>query len=158
MNLLLCGMGNIERGDDGFGPYIIHNLRSLKQIKTIDCGMHIENYLNKIVSEDPDLIVLLDTIEQCPPKGVLLRNEEIMHNQALSVTTHALPFSAMYDYLKAQGRSQIWLFGVKPLSYEAFSDSVKILAHEVIQAAKFLDIQDKINIINVYETLSSTLR
>ena len=151
-------MGNTKRGDDGFGPYIVSRLVSLKHIKTIDCGMYIENYLNAIVMLAPDLIIMLDTIEQGTSDAVLLKNEEIVHDQALSISTHNLPFSAVYEYLKHECRTDIWLFGVTARSYEAFSDHVRTIAHKVVCAMEFLDSQSKINIINVYETLSSTLR
>jgi hydrogenase maturation protease len=158
MTILLCGLGNTERGDDGFGPYIIKNLGDLKKIKTMDCGMHIENYLNKIISMAPDLIILFDTVEHGPADVVLLRNEEIVANQALSITTHNLPFNSIYDYLKKQSSADIWLVGVMPRSYLNLSDSVRSFAHKVIEWLKILDNESKISILNLYETLSSTLR
>jgi hydrogenase maturation protease len=151
-------MGNSERGDDGFGSYIASSLVSLKTIKTIDCGRYIENYLNTIVNMAPDLIILFDTVKHGASDTLLLKNEEIVRDHALSISTHNLPFSAVYEYLKHECRADIWLFGVTARSYETFSNYVKTIAQKVICAMEFLDSQSKINIINVYETLSSTLR
>ncbi|MBN2620459.1 hydrogenase maturation protease [candidate division WOR-3 bacterium] len=158
MTVLLCGMGNIERGDDGFGPYVVQHLGTLKKMKTLDCGMHIENYLNTIIRMAPDLVLLLDTVENIPTQTVLLRNEEILKSQPLSLTTHVLPFSSMYEYIKDQCGAEVWLLGAAPQSYEHFSDPVRLLAQKVIRWSEFLDSEKEIDIINVYETLSSTLR
>lgn len=158
MILLLCGIGNIERGDDGFGPYVVQHLGTLKKMKTLDCGMHIENYLNTIIRMAPDLVLLLDTVENIPTQTVLLRNEEILKSQPLSMTTHVLPFSSMYEYIKDQCGAEVWLFGLMPRSFELLSDPVRLLAHKVIQWVEFIDNQLEVDIIKVYETLSSTFR
>jgi hydrogenase maturation protease len=158
MTILLCGIGNVERGDDGFGPYIIRNINKTQNIKTIDCGIYLENYLTKIVECDADLIVLLDTIRVDGKETLLLRNEEIVQNQALSVTTHNLPISAVYEFLREQGPADVWFLGIRPLSYQHFSEKIKAFADHLIAFFLLLDKQDKINIINIYENLSSTLR
>jgi hydrogenase maturation protease len=158
MTILLCGMGNIERGDDGFGPYVVDHLGSTDHIKILDCGMYIENYLNKIVDINADLIILLDTIDYDSKDIILIRNEEIIKDQSLSITTHNLPFNTIYDYLRTQCRAEIWLLGVKPISYDSFTERTKTCADRIIQIMEFLDSRSKINIMNVYETLSSTLR
>jgi hydrogenase maturation protease len=158
MRILLCGMGNTERGDDGFGPYIIRHLSTTSTVKTVDCGMHPENYLSKMISECPDVIVFLDTVSKQGCETVFLKDEEILEQSTLSVSTHNIPMSALYGYLKENCTARICFVGVRPLSYERMTEEVTTVAHRIIKYFDSLDNQKNINIIGIYENLSSTLR
>ena len=158
MRILLCGMGNTERGDDGFGPYIIRHLSNNDTVKTVDCGMHPENYLNTMISLYPDVIVFLDTVSKQGCKTVFLKDEEILEQSTLSVSTHNIPMSALYGYLKENCSARICFIGIRPSSYERMTEEVTALAHRIIQYFDSLDNQRNINIISIYENLSSTLR
>ena len=158
MKMLLCGIGNKDRGDDGFGAYILENIQESKCLRKIDCTLYPENYLNKMVNENPDLIIFLDTIKRQGSQNILLRNEEILENNPISVSTHNLPFSAIYEYLKANTQAKIWFLGVCPISFEKMSEITKTVAHKIMNALNFLDRQDNLNIIEIYETLSTTLK
>ncbi len=158
MKMLLCGIGNKDRGDDGFGAYILENIQESNYLRKIDCALYPENYLNKMVSENPDLIIFLDTIRRQGSQNILLRNGEILENNPISISTHNLPFSAIYEYLKANTRAKIWFLGICPISFEKMSETTKIVAHKIINALNFLDKQEKQDIIKIYETLSTTLK
>lgn len=158
MRILLCGMGNRERGDDGFGPYIVENIKETDHIKKIDCNLYPENYLNKIIALRPDLIIFLDTIKKQDLGAVLLKNKEILQGSPISISTHNLPFSAIYQYLKENTNAHIWFLGVKPYSYERLSDKIVTIANRIIDFLNSLDKQKKLSIIKTYETLSATLR
>lgn len=158
MKTLLCGIGNKDRGDDGFGTYILENIQESNCLRKIDCTLYPENYLNKMVSENPDLIIFLDTIRRQGSQNILLRNGEILEKNPISISTHNLPFSAIYEYLKANTQAKIWFLGIRPISYEKMSETTKTVAHKIINALNFLDKQENLNILKIYETLSTTLK
>jgi hydrogenase maturation protease len=158
MRMLLAGMGNRNRGDDGFGPYIVDNIQESDNLRKIDCTIYPENYLNKMIDESPDLIIFLDAVKREGSQAILLRNEEILENNSISISTHNLPLSAIYEYLKANTQARIWFLGVRPISFEKMSETTKKVAHKIINALNFLDSQEKPNIIKIYETLSTTLK
>lgn len=158
MRILLCGMGNRNRGDDGFGSYVVENIHESDTFKKINCSLYPENYLNKIVSFNPDLIIFLDTIKQNGLEVVLLRNEEITESSPISVSTHNLPFSSIYQYLKENSNAHIWFLGMKPHSYEQLSDETMARANRIIDVLNSLDKQKNLDIIKLYENLSTTLR
>ena len=158
MRIVLCGMGNKERGDDGFGPYIVENIQETDNIKKIDCNIYPENYLNKIIALHPDLIIFLDTIKKQDLRVILLKNKEILQGSPISISTHNLPFSAIYQYLKENTNAHIWFLGVKPYSYERLSDKTITIANRIIDFLNSLDGQKKLSIIKTYETLATTLR
>lgn len=151
-------MGNKSRGDDGFGHYLVENIRETATVKKIDCGLYPENYLNKIISYNPDLIIFFDTVQKQGEKHVLLRDDELLKHNPISVSTHNLPFSSIYYYLKENTRANIWFFGIQPISYTHLTEEIKSRAKRVIDTFNSLDTEYKINIIDFYETLSTTLR
>ncbi|KPK68506.1 hypothetical protein AMJ87_11805 [candidate division WOR_3 bacterium SM23_60] len=158
MKILLCGMGNRERGDDAFGPYVVDHINETANIRTIDCALYLENHLNQIIAHQPDLVVLLDTVQKDGQKAVLLKDREILDNATISVSTHNIPFSSIYDYMKENSNATIWFYGVQPFSYEHFTRQTIDSAKRVINIFNSLDSQNKINIIDLYETLSTTLK
>lgn len=151
-------MGNRSRGDDGFGPYVIEQIKETDSIKKVDCNLYPENYLNKIISYNPDLVIFFDAIQRHGEESVLLRDDEVLKNNTISVSTHSLPFSSIYYYLKENSHANIWLFGVRPISYTHLTEEVISSAKRVIDVFNSLDSEHQINIIKLYETLSLTLR
>ena len=156
--MLLAGMGNRDRGDDGFGSYIVDNIQEYDRLRKIDCHIYPENYLNIIVDENPDLIIFFDTVNKEGSKAVLLKNKEILEKNPISISTHNLPFSSIYEYLKVNTHADIWFLGISPISYEKMSLTTEKIAQKIINALNFLDNQGKLNIIKIYETLYTTLK
>lgn len=60
----IIGIGNIMRGDDGFGPRLIENLKK-KNIKAnlFDCGTVPENYIFPILTTSCDTVILVDAAD-----------------------------------------------------------------------------------------------
>jgi hydrogenase 3 maturation protease len=60
----IIGIGNIMRGDDGFGPKLIESLkkRSTKAI-LFDCGTVPENYIFPILATSCDTVILVDAAD-----------------------------------------------------------------------------------------------
>lgn len=158
MKILLCGLGNRERGDDGFGPYVVNHIQEKDHIKTMDCALTVENHLNQIIDLTPDLIIFFDTIQRKGQEPVLLRDEEMLNNISISLSTHNLPLRAMYDYLKESSHAALWLYGVPSHSYEHLTPDTIKRAERVATFFNSLDNKNKITIIDLYETLSTTLK
>jgi hydrogenase maturation protease len=158
MVIVACGVGQRDRGDDGFGPYVIEQLRGQKSIRKIDCGLYPENYLNKITALAPNLVIFFDTIMNDQESAVVLMNEEILERTPVSVTTHSLSFAAMYEFLRANGVSDIFFFGVPVLSYEVLSKETRDTADRIIAILNKVDKHPGFGIINLYEALSEQIR
>lgn len=158
MKILLCGMGNRERGDDAFGPYVIDHIHETDNIRTMDCALYLENHLNQIIAHHADLVILFDTVQKDGQKAVLLTDEEILDKATISVSTHNVPFSSIYDYMKENSHAAIWFYGIQPHSYEHLTHQAIDSAKRVVDVFNSLDNQNKINIIGLYETLSTTLK
>lgn len=59
----LVGIGNPLRGDDGFGPALIQELRGKVTWPLFDCETAPENYITPILNTNPDTIVFLDAAD-----------------------------------------------------------------------------------------------
>lgn len=158
MRIVVCGIGSRNRGDDGFGPYIIEHLKDNAAIEKIDCDLYPENYLNKICSISPNLVIFLDTIKGGDAEAILLRNKEIIEQSSLSVTTHNLPFSAVVQFLHEHGVPEVFFLGVQATSYERLTPRVKDIAERIIAVLDTIDKAQGIDIIRLYEALSEQLR
>jgi hydrogenase maturation protease len=158
MRIVVCGIGNKERGDDAFGPYVVGCLREQKGLKKIDGGLYPENYLNKIVALAPDLVIFLDTITREEEQAIILMDDEIVRRSPVSVTTHSLSFGAMCEFMRASGVQHVLFLGVPALSYEQFSTETRELADRVISVLNNVDKTGDASIINIHEELSEQIR
>ena len=61
--IVLVGIGNPLRGDDGFGPALIAALDGQVRAVCIDAGTAPESYAGKIIKENPDTVVFVDAAD-----------------------------------------------------------------------------------------------
>lgn len=158
MRIVVCGIGNVERGDDAFGPFVVAHLHEGERLRKIDCGLYPENYLNEIVSLAPDMVLFLDTVRGPEKTSVLLKNDEILGQSSLSISTHNLPFAALYGFLRGSGVREICFAGVPVRSYEVFSVPVRTVAERLVTLLNDVDKINSFDIMEIYEALSERLR
>ncbi len=97
---IIMGIGNELNGDDAIGVLIVRKLkRKLKDWEIIDAGTMPENYTSKIERLNPELLVMIDAIEdkELPPGDVKI--VEPSHIGKLALSTHSIPLSVLYGYL-----------------------------------------------------------
>ncbi len=97
---ILMGIGNEVNGDDAIGVLVARKLKELlKDWEIIDAGIMPENYTSKIERLKPELLVMIDAIEEenTAPGEVKIVERDSLSNLVLS--THSLPLSILYDYL-----------------------------------------------------------
>ena len=158
MRVVICGIGNKERGDDAFGPYIVEGVRESERIKKMDCGMHPENYVHRVVEPVPELVIFFDTIASGQPGPVLLKDDEIHEMSPISVSTHSLSLGAMYELLRESGVASVFFFGVPAISYTHYTSQTRNTADRVISALNDIDKSGRISIMSLYEALSEQIR
>ncbi len=113
MTKVLMGIGNELNGDDAIGVLVTRKLkRELIDWEVIDAGIMPESYTSKIERLKPELIVMVDAIdeERLIPGDVKIVNRKSMGNLILS--THSIPLSVLYDYL-SQIVPRIIVIGIK---------------------------------------------
>ncbi len=112
-NIVLVGLGNILRSDDGVGVYLIQRLAGKVNAVCLDAGIALETYLGKIVKAHPDTVLLVDAVHLglAPGQSQVLTEDEILQN---GLTTHDLSPKFFIQYLKEQTSAGIYLLGVQP--------------------------------------------
>ncbi len=111
--LVIVGIGNPLRGDDGFGPRLVEEVRGKIEAVCIDAGSAPESYTGKIARETPDTILLVDAVHlnKKPGEFSLLKKEEILKS---GFSTHDMSPNLFIEYLEQQTRAAIYLLGVQP--------------------------------------------
>lgn len=95
--ILFAGIGNVLRSDDGAGVYISRNIKPGKNILSLTVETGIENYIGKINSIAPDVLVLVDCADMKAEPGTvrLLKIDEI---KDLTFNTHNISLKKLRDF------------------------------------------------------------
>ena len=110
---VVVGIGNALRGDDGFGPALIERLQGKVGFVCIDAGSAPENFVGRIVKEQPDTILLADVVhlDLEPGKYRILEPADILK---CGLTTHDMSSRMLIEFLQHQTRAKICMLGVQP--------------------------------------------
>ena len=133
--IVIVGIGNTLRGDDGFGSAFIERLKGKVKAVCIDAGSAPENYAGKVVKEKPDTILIVDAIHlgKNPGEYELLQKDDILK---FGFTTHDISPNMFIEYLEKETRAAIYVLGVQPenLSFgEGMSDSLQQALEKIIE-------------------------
>ena len=121
--LVIIGVGNTLRGDDGFGPALIERLKKEIEEKgdrrltsvplLIDAGNAPENYAGKIAKEKPDTILIVDAIDLGLKSGEyeIIKRTDMVET---GFTTHNMSLSMFIEFLEKETGAEIYILGVQP--------------------------------------------
>jgi hydrogenase 3 maturation protease len=125
--VLILGVGNPLRGDDGAGPYLIRQLKGRVDATLMNGEEEPENLLDQIVGMKPDSILIIDSLElRAHPGSVALLDEDQMERTSLS--THHASLKLFIECVKGETGANVLVLGIQPKSIEigrAISSEVK---------------------------------
>ncbi len=138
--VIIVGIGNIIRGDDGFGPKLIENIKNKVKVVCLDAGVAPENYLGKVIKENPDTILIVDAVclGKNPGQYEILKGEDI---EKCGFTTHDISPVMFMEYLTNQTKANIYMLGVQPRGIELgseMSEELKTILDEL--SGKILEV------------------
>ena len=117
--LVIMGIGNDIRGDDGIGPYIVENIKHLESsnVSILNATTVPENFTGKIRKIDPTHIIIVDAVimNEGPGKIKLVKKEEVA---GVSISTHSMSLSYLVNYLELEKPYNILFIGIEPESME----------------------------------------
>lgn len=139
--VVIIGIGNTLRGDDGFGPALVEKLTGKITAVCLDVGSAPENYTGKIVKECPDTILLVDALHLglAPGKYEILKKDQILKS---GFSTHDVSPHMFIDYLESKTSASIYMLGVQPKNLSTdleMSASVKAALEEIATLIKETD-------------------
>ena len=150
MKVLVVGLGNILRGDDGLGPILIKILEKLSidkdpNIRVVDCGTSAMCLLNHL--DNVDKVIIIDAIIKRGKPGaiyhfkIVLENKSIIQKDELyHLSFHEISFEDLLLLLYKIGwriPREIVIIGCEPEDISNFriglSSSVKNSLPELIK-------------------------
>jgi len=131
--VVIVGIGNILRGDDGLGPELIRMLKEGNfpqegRFLLLDAGEAPENYLEKIVQYQPDTILLVDALDFAEPPGSI-RIIDRSELQEAGLSTHNASIKLTMNYLNSRAKCDVLLLGIQPANLgmgSSLSEPIKL--------------------------------
>jgi hydrogenase 3 maturation protease len=108
-NILFAGVGNVLRSDDGVGVFIVSGIKTTDNISTLIVEVSIENYINKINSLAPDILIIADCLDfNCEPgySDII----PIGHTKEFTISSHNISLKRVSEFLKME----VYVIGVQP--------------------------------------------
>jgi len=131
--LVIAGVGNTLRGDDGFGTELVKRLsgRTFKDVLILDCGTVPEAYVGPIRKFHPTHILVVDAADIGSKSGSvgLIFPDKIT---GLTISTHNLPLKVVTDYLAVQTSAKIALLTIQPKNID-FREGLSSVVETVLK-------------------------
>ncbi len=129
--ILLAGVGNVLRSDDGVGVYIVSGIEGHNNLSKLLVEVSIENYINKINSIAPDILVIADCIDfnREPGYADIIPVEQ---TNEFNISSHNITLKRVSEFLKMK----VYVLGVQPASLrvgENLTPVVKESAEKIIK-------------------------
>ena len=134
---MFVGIGNRLRGDDAFGPLLIERLPHESRWPSLDVGETPENFIEKILSEQPEHVLFLDAVKWGAAPGEIgfFPAEDIPWS---GISTHCASLRLFSDLLHARGDCVSAFLGPQPKSTEFCESLSDEVAESVVSIATFL--------------------
>lgn len=112
--VVILGIGNTLRQDDAAGPLLASRIKAKAPYIVYDCGPSPENYLGKIIKDNPDNVVIIDAVDFGGAAGEfrVADAEEIKTTNLFS--THNASISLTINYLQANIKADIIVLMIQP--------------------------------------------
>jgi hydrogenase maturation protease len=112
--IVFVGLGNEYRGDDMAGVLFLNLLMGKEQFKNssfIKAGTNPENYLYKILLEEPSAVVFIDSVRSSSNSGLIewIGNDQI---DSIQISTHAFSLKLIAEYLQKNMPVEIKFLGI----------------------------------------------
>lgn len=111
--VVILGIGNPDRGDDGVGPYLAERLTGRVDAEVINCEEIPEAYTGVIKELQPDTVIILDAVCMGEKPGAVA----VLTQQGVSTagySTHSASIGLLMKYLKQETGAEVFLLGIQP--------------------------------------------
>ena len=139
--LIVLGVGNELKSDDGIGPFIINELLSenLKKdnVLFINAQTVPENFTGKIRKENPSHVIIVDAcLMGCLPGEIKIVDKEDF--ASIGISTHSMSLSYFVKYLEKDTDFKVIFVGIEPetMDWGEPTQKVEKAAYEFIDILK----------------------
>ncbi len=129
--IVIVGIGNILQGDDGLGCELVNRLQGHVNALCIDTGPTPENYLGKVIKEDPDTLLFIDAVHLNKQAGefAIMQPEELAEQFP---ATHGFPLRMLIEQFSRSISGKIFFLGVQPQTVK-IGDSFSVAIRNTLQ-------------------------
>jgi len=114
--VVILGIGNTLRSDDGIGSLLVSRIKSKVPFACWDAGTSPENYLGKIVKENPDTVLIIDAVDFGGSAGEVRLLEAGELETVNLFATHNASISLTINYLQNNLKADIIILIIQPES------------------------------------------
>ena len=112
-SVVIIGIGNELKGDDGVGPFLCHQLKGRVAAKLIDAGTVPENYIQPIIKAKPEKLLVVDAMEFGGEAGEV-RIFEVGDISSVVMSTHSLSPRLFVDLIGREIEVEVLFLGIQP--------------------------------------------
>jgi hydrogenase 3 maturation protease len=123
--ILFVGIGNLLKMDDGIGVYISRHIRNTEIITSLTVETSIENYIGKINSLNPDILVLIDCVDLKSVPGTF-KLLDISQIRDLTFNTHNISLKRLSDFFLMP----VYILGIQPEKID-FGENISYLVKKI---------------------------
>jgi hydrogenase 3 maturation protease len=122
--ILFVGIGNVLKQDDGIGVWISNRIRNTGSVTAITAEVSIENYIGKINSLRPDILVLVDCVDMHSEPGTfrLFKVNKIIDK---TFNTHNISLKKITGFFSMP----VYILGIQPLKID-FGENISYLVQD----------------------------
>jgi len=111
--MLIVGVGNTLKGDDGVGPLVCQKLEGKVRSGVLDAGTVPENYIQQIVSKAPEGLLVVDAMYfVAKPGAVMVFQPEQLGSMAWS--THTMSPRFFVEMVRGAIEVETLFLGIQP--------------------------------------------
>lgn len=114
-DILIVGIGNSLKADDGIGSEICSQLKESIDDNVIDAGTVPENYIQVIINKSPKTILFIDAIDFGSPAGTV-RIFDPCDLTMGGISSHTLSPRILSDMIANNAVVKIYFIGIQPKS------------------------------------------
>ena len=112
-NVLLLGVGNRQRQDDGVGSYLVRRLQKKIRIPSFDAGDVPENYIKKIETSGANFLLIVDAADFGANPGEIALIE-LGDLKKMGGYTHSANLPLLLDVIPKNKRPEALLVAIQP--------------------------------------------
>ncbi len=111
--VLILGIGNELRGDDGAGAFLAESLRGRVRAAVINGGETPESWTGMVKEQHAETIIFVDAVDMGrEPGAVSLVSREDLKDLPVP-STHDVPLRLLADYLREETGAEVFLLAIQ---------------------------------------------
>ena len=123
--ILFVGIGNLLKTDDGVGVYISRKIKNKGNRSSLTVETGIENYIGKINSLTPEILVLIDCVELKSAPGTF-KLLELSQIQDLTFNTHNISLRRLSEFFEMP----VFILAIQPANVD-FGENISYLVKKI---------------------------